>query len=552
MNRSFRPVLSVARGLLSLLVPLARAVSQETAPPAVVISLASADKLMADTGYLTKAVGMPEFGGLVTLMAGQYLEGIDARQPAGAYVTLAGKPTVVAFVPVSDFDVVSAKLEEAVGELEDAGDGVKKLALQRDIFLKPQGKWVFVSDAAANLANLPEDPTSMLGDLSKQYNLAVRFNVQSVPMEMREKVISEMKEGFEQTLERETDAEKRDVQEQFGRPSLEEIVRLINEADQVTLGWGVDSEGGATYIDFSATAIPGSKLAEEVAQYAQAKTKFAGFLTDDAAAKLQVVMPLSSTQVQQAKSSLKLAREKALAKIDEDEELPTPEARAAAKEIVGSLIDVIDATISEGLLDGGASLLLAPNQINFIAGGFVSDGAAIEKNLKRLVELAKSSGETPQVDLKFNAAQHKGVAFHTVSIPIPEKEDEARKVLGEKLLVVVGNGPQSVYFGLGEKSLDLLRQAIDASAAAGSPSVMPFTLDVAAAPIVRFAASVGDDKVVAALAQSLQEHPENDHVRVTSKSIERGISYRVEVQEGVLQLIGQAIKAQNAQNRDPF
>ena len=75
--------------------------AQNASKPAVVISIAKFDKLLGDVGYLTRAAGAPEFGGLVTLMAGPYLQGIDTRRPAGVYLRFNGPmPTGVAFLPV--------------------------------------------------------------------------------------------------------------------------------------------------------------------------------------------------------------------------------------------------------------------------------------------------------------------------------------------------------------------------------------------------------------------------------------------------------------------
>ena len=60
----------------------ARVVAQET-KPVLVVSIASVDRLLSNIGYLTRAAGTPEVGGLVTLMASQYIEGLDTTKPAG-------------------------------------------------------------------------------------------------------------------------------------------------------------------------------------------------------------------------------------------------------------------------------------------------------------------------------------------------------------------------------------------------------------------------------------------------------------------------------------
>jgi hypothetical protein len=123
--------------------------------------------------------------------------------------------------------------------------------------------------------------------------------------------------------------------------------------------------------------------------------------------------------------------------------------------------------------------------------------------------------------------------------------------LGEKMLTVIGTGATSVYFAFGNDSMELLKQVIDGSAAA-TGETSPMTLNVSLAPIMAFAASVDDDPIVAGLSEALKKGQGKDHIAISSKAIPRGVAYRVEVEEGVLQLIGQAAKLKNGQERDPF
>jgi hypothetical protein len=543
-------LLKCALGLSLVALPTI-ATAQDAQKPAVVVSLASVDQLMGNVGYLTRMAGSPEVGAIITIMSGQYIEGLDTKQPAGGYVAFAPQPSGVVFLPVSDFETVVAKIEETLGELEDVGGGVKKLKLQREIFLKEQDGWVFASDQRVNLDNVPADPTQMLEGLYETYDVAVRANVQSVPAELRQMILSEIKEGFERTVASEQDENKRRAQEEFGGRAIDRIVRFADEADQLTVGWGTASSEGKTYLDFSATALAGTTLADEIDAAVTMQSDFAGFLIPEAAATFHFTAPVLKDDIQRTVLMLNAAREKALEAIDKDDNLPNDEARATAKEIVGSLMDVLRKTIESGKLNGGAVLLLEPQNINFVAGGFIADGKAVEKDLKRLFELAKQSKENPGVEVNFDVATHGGVTLHTIDVPVPAQEEEARKILGEKMATVVGTGATSVYFAFGNDSMELLKQVIDGSAASvGKTS--PLTLNVALTPILEFAASVDDDPIVTGLAEALKNSQGKDHVAISSKAIPRGVAYRLEVEEGVLQLIGQAAKLNNAQDRDPF
>lgn len=527
------------------------AVAQNAQKPAVVISLASVEQLMGNIGYLTRVAGSPEVGAIVQIMSGQYIEGLNAKQPVGGYVTFAPQPSGVVFLPVSDFDTVVAKIEEMVGELRDVGGGVKKLALQREIFLKEKDGWIFASDQRANLDNVPADPKQLLEGLSETYDVAIRANVQSVPAELRQMFLSEIKEGFERTVANEADADKRRTQNELGGRAIDKVVRFANEADQLTVGWGTDKEERKTFLDFSATAVAGTALAAEIDSAVTMKSEFAGFLLPDAAATFHFTTTVLKEDIEQTVLMLNKFREKALEEIDKDNDLPSDEARATAKEIVGSLMDVLRKTIENGKLNGGAALRLAPQNINFVAGGLVADGKSVEKDLKRLVELAKQSKDNPGVEVNFDAVVHGDVTLHTITVPVPAREEDARKILGEKMLTVVGTGATSVYFAFGNDSMELLKQVIDGSAAS-TGQTSPMTFNVALTPILEFAASVDDDPIVAGLAAALKNGQGKDQIAISSKAIPRGVAYRFEVEEGVLQLIGQAAKLKNEQNRDPL
>jgi hypothetical protein len=361
--------------------------------------------------------------------------------------------------------------------------------------------------------------------------------------------VSEMKAGFDRTLEAEQDEEKRKLQERVGRQSLESIVRLLQESEQLTIGWGVDSQQGKTFIDFGFTAVAGTKLAQQMAGYQKLSSSFAGLHLPDAAATLRVTAPVAKEDLDQVREAMKAMREQAFKSIDEDEDLPSAEARRTAKQIVGSLMDVLLATLEAGKADGGAALLLSPGSIKVVAGGLVADGMVVESQLKKLVELAKQSGRNDAKieDPKFNVARHQGVDLHTFSVPVTD-DDRARKVFGEKLNVAAGTGAKSVYLAFGPGSLDLVKRVIDASSASSQQQVLPFELNVSLAPIMEFAASTENDPVIRTLAESIKRSGGKDHIRLSQKSIERGVSARLEVEEGVLQLIGAAAKARNAGN----
>jgi hypothetical protein len=109
----------------------------------------------------------------------------------------------------------------------------------------------------------------------------------------------------------------------------------------------------------------------------------------------------------------------------------------------------------------------------------------------------------------------------------------------------VGFGPKSVYFALGTDSLSLAKSLIDKSKAASDKVLPPFQLNVALAPIFKFAAAMQDEEdrgMVLGLAEQLAKSEGKDRVSLVVKPVEGGITIRLEAEEGVLRLLANAAK----------
>ncbi len=123
-------------------------------------------------------------------------------------------------------------------------------------------------------------------------------------------------------------------------------------------------------------------------------------------------------------------------------------------------------------------------------------------------------------------------------MPIPE-EEYVRKVLGDTLKIVVGVADSSAYLALGTDGLEQLKTSIDASAGS-QPSVEPFRLDISVLPILKFAKSVEANPMVDALIQIVGDAQGSDHLRLRTAVNENTVLYRLELEEGILRILGQA------------
>lgn len=547
--------LAIAAGLAALnLAPRvapAQVSEAQTAKPAVVVSVASVDEVMKDVNFLAAAGGTPDLGVMVNIMSAPYTAGLDRSRPSGALGMIEGEELkIIGFLPVKNLKTFLKTFEEQIGApvpAEGAAEGVLRVGKDPQfLYVRELTGWAFFAQDPSALATLPADPSVHLDGLQSKYGVAARLYVANIPEYMRKSAMSQLKAGYEAGLEeaktRGLGSEEIDpqVQEQLAQSALEALNDFLEGADQVTIGWGVDRMGKNTFVELSMTAVAGSKLAAQMETVKEQPSAFAGFHQPDAAMSMHFVASVRPEDIEKQKASIVVMRAEAMKAIDEDPSLPNDEARAVAKDIAGSLIDAFQHTLEEGKLDGGVAVLLKPDALTFVGGGQVASGAEMEAIFKKAIKAAESDPKFPGV--KYDALTHAGVRVHTMNFPIPAEEEEAIQLLGESLEAAVGVGEKSFYVAVGRNSINTLKKVIDDSAAGGSQSLPPMRLQIAARPILEFLAVLDGRPEITALTAVLDKAPEKDHVVVTASPVERGVSYRVTVEEGILQVLGQAAK----------
>jgi hypothetical protein len=251
---------------------------------------------------------------------------------------------------------------------------------------------------------------------------------------------------------------------------------------------------------------------------------------------------LMADNIAQMENMMRNLRHKAEREIDKKH--TDPQEREALKAAAKDIFDAVEATIKEGEIDGAASVNASPGSLTFVAGMHVKESAKIEDALKKIEEVAKTKPGFPGI--KWNASNHAGVNFHTLSAPVPEDKAGPRKMFGENLDIAVGIGPDAVYVAVGKDNIAAVEKAIDASAGDQSKNAAPFAMSLSLGQIMAVAADAKDGPQKAALqaiAKKLNaEAKGHDHIHVTGDVIPNGLRYRFEAEEGALQAVGIAAK----------
>lgn len=529
---SLRSYFSWAALAAIVLAPLASARAQET-KPVLIVSISPVQGLLDDVKYLAETVGQPEFGGMAQFLVKGNAAGVDFTKPAGILVVTDGiEFKGFGFIPVTNFKQILAKIEQSTGrEPRDAGNGVLEIAApQRSVFVKEAGGFAYIAAEADHLKNLPADPVKLLGDLPKRYDIAVSAFVHNIPQNYRDIALAQMRAGYQQALDRagDQDEDAGELMKAVGKRAMEQWGQLINELDRFTYGLVIDSTKGSTYLETEITAIDGSKLAQQFNMSNTVKSDFTGFRMPGAAVNLSLSQQMGKEDVDTLLALVRQAKDLGAKKINDE---GGNDAKDKMK-VFDQFMAVIEKTVQGGKLDGGAALILSPPKgLTLVGGGRVVDGPGMEQVLKTIVDLAKDEPDFPGI--KWNAAKHGNVTFHTMSAPVDDPK--ARDVLGAKVDIVLGIGPSSFYFAAGKDALATIKQVIDKSAAGAAQAVTPIEAVASLKPILQFlAAAKPEDENLARFAKQIAAAGDKDKVKVTTRAVKNGAASRIEVEEGVI------------------
>ncbi len=469
----------------------------------------------------------------------------------------------MAFVPVTNAKDLVDALASVIGPAED-DNGVLKVNPPGapPMCIREKNGWALVTQQANS--PLPDDPMKLLAGLNTDYDVAARAYLQNVPEDKKKSAMEQLKGFMNMAAAMQQHGSQAPALAELRRKNMEDQLRAIeqfvNEADQITFGWNIDTKLKTTHFDCTITAKQGTDLDKQMQLMTDTHSDFAGFLLPEAAVKANRAGKLSPEQIQQGTAALDQLKEQAEQSLDNDKDLSDDE-RAALKEELPLALDLFQQTLKTGKFDSGAALILAPEKLQAALGAYVTDGPATEALITKFVEgpalkgvLKKIVRETGGDETSFDGAinnvaieAYKGVNLHQVNIKWPEQVDEkVRKIFGEPLALYYGTGPKSAYLAVGSGSLDLLKKTIDASAAEPNKAVLPMQASLALGPVIDFIASLREDSSDSSrldtFADELRKVKGKDHILVNAKPINNGTTIRLQVEDGILEAIMQTSK----------
>jgi len=522
--------------------------------PVAVVSIANLNKIFADIRYMAEVAGQEQAAQTIEFLASSYTTGIDRTRPWGVAVQMIdGAPSPLIFLPSKDIKRFLRILEAQIGPPDDLGNGKLAIALGANIFFIQQvGDWAFAAPDEAMLENLPADPSAWLAGMGDVYNVGLRANVQALSPEQRELVISQLREGFETGMAQQP-AESAEQIREVAERSLDQLESLINESNVIQAGFAIEPANKRLKFEFAATAVTGSELAEIYDGSKVIPSKFASVISPEAVAFFHAASSISPKGIEQSKASLKEAVASTRGTLELAENLSETD-RKELLVFLDRLIEIGAATLDEGKSDVGGMIRIDDEQLNAVAGFFVSDGSKVAQLAKDLAAKLRESGQAEQLKFLFDADNYKGVVLHYVETDVPESETQVRQIFGPTIRLIIGTGPDAVYLAAGKEGESFLKGLID-SASGDQGGERPLVqAELRLLPILEFAQGLYANDAVESMIEILSSNDQSDRVQFVTETVPRGSVTALTIGEGILRAVGSAVAAQAgmAQQGDQF
>ncbi|SMP48928.1 hypothetical protein SAMN06265222_102481 [Neorhodopirellula lusitana] len=513
----------------------------QTTEPVLVVTLGSLNQLVQDINYLTDAVGMPQFGGTFEIMSGMFAQGIDKTQPVGILVPLVdGAPEPIAMLPTADVRAILKQLEAQTGPVDELDDGTLVINVGANVvFIRQVGNWAVLARNRNVLDQAPADPSSLISAMGTDYDLGIRLDMQQVPEPVRDALITQLRQGFNQAMSRQN-GQDADSAREYAEQSMDQLEQVISQTDDLMIGLDIDAANRQIVLDASFTAIPGTKLAAIYEGQKPIPSAYSMVIRDDAAAYFHAAASVGPETIEQARSSVKNAVKMAGSALGQIDELSEPEV-SEITDMIQRITDLTLKSYEEGKFDAGAVLLTDANQMQFALGSFIADGNEAATIVKDIARKLEGRGDAPRFE--FDRDTYKGVVLHLVEKDIPAKADELRKIFGDTVRLHIGTGEKAVYVGLGDASVPLMMEMIDgASGQPQSSGDLLAQFEINMLPILQFAQSIEANDAIISMLDSLSRATDRGTLRVITKAVDNGQSSRIVISDGVIRSIGAAVR----------
>jgi hypothetical protein len=259
---------------------------------------------------------------------------------------------------------------------------------------------------------------------------------------------------------------------------------------------------------------------------------------------------LTESDLALAKAQFKAQREQGLQQLETLGAGLSPAQKESLKKLVGHYLDLAERALNTRQ-DSGFAVVLAPQSLTAVVGGFVPDGVSLDTTVKEFADFVKANPDAGGITFTMNSGMLGDVTLHRGSMTLKPEDAAARSIFGDKLDFVIGTGKNSFYVAGGKDYEGLLKKVIDRSSAQSSQPALPLQMSIAAVPILKFYQSIDQENplvagILGGMIASLEQEG-GDKLHITGAAGPKSAAYRVEVQEGIIRSVGEVVKMFSAQ-----
>lgn len=442
--------------------------------PLLTISFANADQTLEKAKFLFDIAERPEvYERLEQLLTDTLnnLDGFNRQQPFGvmAYLPLAFPPIpeFTAFAPVDSIESATVLIEKApvVIRAEDEDLGMYEIiGPNRTIPMLLSGGYAFVplgNDVDATMLDreFPR-PDELLNGVSSEYDMAVRLDVEAIPVATRTLLYGLINTGISTQLQQrneEPDGAYR-IRRSEGDRALAALKMLMMDCQKLTFGIQVSEEDEMVNLDLVIDALKGSQMLKEMLGSADRPSYFIPLLDEEAMVSLSLSSMIAEREREAYTEMVEGVRMESGRLLEENGLGLAPDEFSP----IGQALTALQSTINEGHMDVFAQFYRdASDKLAIIWAARVQDGDAINTGMMDLLGRLRQTDVFDRAgELQLAMDEHLGVTMHRLIFD--NQSRGAMEIFGEDVGITVGIGGTAIWGAVGgSESLSMLKSVMD-------------------------------------------------------------------------------------------
>ena len=431
--------LLAAAAAVTLLAGVASA-APKAARPTVEVRLRSVNDLVDKFEYVAPLVGqenaVEQVREFIKMLStdGKGIEGVDPKQPSGAYATVAkdiGNSPVVVMIPIADETQFLKALKTRLDITpEKSDDGTRKINVPNidELHLRFANGYLYVARKASEL-----DPKQLIKPKDFFANddgsvASAVVHLDRIPADLKTFVTGQLELNLNEERKKNADTEnatEKKLKNLVLDTVLTAVKGLADDGKELTVRLFVDPKGDDISGEFTLTAKNGSPAAKYFASLGGKKSLSAG-IVGTAAPKPA------------ARGSMKLAvtegmKKEYAAAIDAMLADAVKNAPEGQEELIKQLVAVVSPTLKAGTLDAAGALVGpdAKGRYQVVGALAVKDGKEIEKFVKKTIE---DYGQFIEGAVKFKFDVETVGDFNLHRVDLQDVDEKFEKLFGTKTI----------------------------------------------------------------------------------------------------------------------